>query len=99
MAVLTQVSARIGGIIKLITQIADQTKLLAFNAAIEAARSGEAGRGFAVVASEVKNLALRTAEATEQITGEVHQIQSSTAGVGEGIGKIGERVQQMSEIC
>ncbi len=99
MAVLTQVSTRIGGIIKLITQIADQTKLLALNAAIEAARSGEAGRGFAVVASEVKNLALRTAEATEQITGEVHQIQNSTAGVGQGIGKIGERVQQMSEIC
>ncbi len=99
MAVLTQVSARIGGIIKLITQIADQTKLLALNAAIEAARSGEAGRGFAVVASEVKNLALRTAEATEQITGEVHQIQSSTTGVGDGIGKIEERVQQMSEIA
>ena len=99
MAVLTQVSTRIGGIIKLITQIADQTKLLALNAAIEAARSGEAGRGFAVVASEVKNLALRTAEATERITGEVHQIQGSTAGVGEGISKIGERIHQMSGIC
>ncbi len=98
MGVLTQVSGRIGGIIKLITQIADQTKLLALNAAIEAARSGEAGRGFAVVASEVKNLALRTAEATQQITAEVLQIQTSTAGVGEGISKIGERVQQMSEI-
>jgi methyl-accepting chemotaxis protein len=99
MAVLTQVSGRIGGIIKLITQIADQTKLLALNAAIEAARSGEAGRGFAVVASEVKNLALRTAEATEQITGEVHQIQSSTTGLGDDIGKIQERIQQMSEIA
>lgn len=98
MATLTQVSARIGGIIRLITLIADQTKLLALNAAIEAARSGEAGRGFAVVASEVKNLALRTAEATEQITAEVHQIQSSTAGVGKGIGNIGERIRQMSEI-
>ncbi len=98
MAVLTQVSGRIGGIIKLITLIADQTKLLALNAAIEAARSGEAGRGFAVVASEVKNLALRTAEATEQITSEVHQIQSSTAGVGQGIGKIDERIHQMSDI-
>jgi methyl-accepting chemotaxis protein len=98
MGVLTQVSGRIGGFIKLITQIADQTKLLALNAAIEAARSGEAGRGFAVVASEVKNLALRTAEATQQITAEVLQIQSSSAGVGEGISKIGDRVQQMSEI-
>jgi methyl-accepting chemotaxis protein len=99
MASLTQVSQRIGGIIKLITLIADQTKLLALNAAIEAARSGEAGRGFAVVASEVKSLAQRTAEATEEITAEVLLIQDSAKGVGQGIGKIGERIRQMSEIC
>lgn len=95
---LSDASRRIGGIIKLITQIAAQTKLLALNAAIEAARSGEAGRGFAVVAAEVKNLAQRTAEATEGITEEVHRIQSATGEVAGGIKNIGERINQMNDI-
>ena len=99
MAVLTDVSHRIGGIINLITRIADQTKLLALNAHIEAARSGEAGRGFAVVASEVKSLAQSTAAATQEITVEVHQIQNSALGVGQGIDRIGERIHHISEIC
>jgi methyl-accepting chemotaxis protein len=68
---LSTASQRIGGTVKLISQIAGQTNLLALNATIEAARAGEAGRGFAVVASEVKNLSRQTAGATEEISTEI----------------------------
>jgi len=92
---LAQAAEKIGEVVGLITDIAEQTNLLALNATIEAARAGEAGKGFAVVASEVKNLANQTAKATEEIGG----IQGATQDAVKAIENIGKVVTQINEIA
>jgi methyl-accepting chemotaxis protein len=92
---LAQSSQKIGDVIQLIRNIAGQTNLLALNATIEAARAGEAGRGFAVVASEVKSLAVQTARATEEISGQIASVQESTRSAVDAIERISNRMQDI----
>ncbi|MDR9426072.1 MAG: methyl-accepting chemotaxis protein [Marinobacter sp.] len=80
---LAESGHRVGKVMEVIREIADQTNLLALNAAIEAARAGEAGRGFAVVADEVRNLAAKTQEATVEIDEIIANIQSGSQDATE----------------
>ena len=95
---LNEAAGRIGDVVRLITDIAEQTNLLALNATIEAARAGEAGRGFAVVASEVKALAGQTAKATEDVGAQIAGMQHATMRSIEAIGAIERTIRQIGEI-
>ena len=99
MAFLSQAADQIGAVVHLIRSIADQTNLLALNATIEAARAGEAGKGFAVVASEVKNLATQTAKATEEIAGQIGEIQGSIHDATKGIDGITRTITEVNTLA
>ncbi len=95
LTLLQEESARIGSVLDVIKGIADQTNLLALNAAIEAARAGEQGRGFAVVADEVRALAHRTQQATVEIQSMVEGLQAKTTNAVNSIGR-GHKLTQDS---
>ncbi len=88
----------IGKVVDVINDIAEQTNLLALNATIEAASAGEAGKGFAVVANEVKELAKQTAQATEEISRKVQEMQSSTDNSVTAIDQITGIIEEVNGI-
>jgi methyl-accepting chemotaxis protein len=96
---LKDAADKIGEVVQIISDIAEQTNLLALNATIEAARAGDAGKGFAVVANEVKSLATQTGKATEDIRGQIAQIQAETGTAVEAIGSIAGTIERLNEIA
>jgi methyl-accepting chemotaxis protein len=95
---LGEASTKIGKAVKSISQIAWQTRLLAFNAKIEASRAGEAGRGFDVVAQEVKELAQETATATDEISREIAVMTEEVGRTSRAIESMSKTIAQMQDI-
>lgn len=92
---LSSSADQVGQIVELIQSIAQRTNLLALNASIEAARGGEAGRGFAVVASEVKELAMQTSRATEQVAEQIREMQDTTGASVSALRSIAGQVREL----
>lgn len=95
---LAELAEKIGAIVEMIRVIAQKTNMLALNATIEAARAGNAGNGFAVVASEVKSLASQTANATDDITHQIAEIQAATRGAVEEVRVIARTVAEIDAL-
>lgn len=98
MKTLVSASKKIGKIVSVIKDIADQTNMLALNATIEAAGAGDAGKGFAVVAGEVKELAKQSADATDEIAGHIDEIQKSTNDAVQAIEEINTVINEIAGI-
>ncbi len=96
--ILSGSSKQIGKVVGIIKKIADQTNMLALNAAIEAAGAGDAGRGFAVVAAEVKELAKQSAEASDEIAGQIERIQESTGDVVQAVSEVSTIIGEIALI-
>jgi len=96
---LTEAARTIDPVIGLIEDVANQTNLLALNATIEAARAGEMGRGFGVVAHEVKQLATRTARATEEVRSGLHGISTASARIVERVAKLVDSIEQVDAVA
>lgn len=94
---LSSSAQEVGQIVELIQSIAQRTNLLALNASIEAARGGEAGRGFAVVASEVKELAMQTSRATEQVAAQIRAMQDTTGDSVAALRSIAGQVRELEQ--